>query len=148
VALKTAVDPAEGAEFAVGNEAAFGKGGVEDGGGVAFAEDEAVAVRVGGGVGVDAQDGEIEGDEDVGGGEGAAGVAGFGAGDHLEDAAADGLGPVGQFGNFFGCELGHMYLLRKDNTQTAHFMPAVFPAWAGHTLRAADLLAAQRLTRK
>ena len=76
---------------------AFGKGRIPYGAGVAFGEDETVAVRPAGVLRVDAHDSEIKRRHDVGCRKGAAGVPRVGGGDHLDDVAADGSRHVLEF---------------------------------------------------
>ena len=77
--LEVAVDVAEGSQILHGEVAAERQGAVQAGGGVALGEDEAISLRPFGVLWVDAQLVEVQVGEQVGRGETAAGVAGFGA---------------------------------------------------------------------
>ncbi|GBD15081.1 hypothetical protein HRbin25_00972 [bacterium HR25] len=85
VPLQAAPQPTEGEELVHREVAGLGQDGVVGGGGVPLAEDEPVPLRPLGVLRVVAQDVEVEGDEDVGGGEGASGMPGAGRRRHADD---------------------------------------------------------------
>ena len=80
-----------------GRVAALGHHGIEHGSGVAFGEDEAVALRPLGVGGVVPHDVEEERDQDLDRGKRSAGMAGFGGPDHFDDVTASLLGDRLQF---------------------------------------------------
>ena len=102
VPLEAALQLSEGHQLLDGEVAALGEDGVEDRRGVALAEDEAVAVRPVGALGVVAEDAKIESAEDLDGGEGTARVAAARLGDHGDDVPADAPGSGRQLLNRIG----------------------------------------------
>ena len=99
---------AEGGQILHGEVAPEGQRAVQAGGGVALGEDEAIPVFPLGVLGVDAQLVEVQVGEQVGRGETAAGVAGFGAVGGSQDAFAHVAGGQLQLSQFF---IGHNKLL-------------------------------------
>ena len=106
--LKVAVDVAEGGQILHGEVAPEGQGTVQAGGGVALGEDEAISLSPFGVLWVDAQLVEVQVGEQVGRGETAAGMAGFGAVGGSQDAFAHVAGGQLQLSQFF---IGHNKLL-------------------------------------
>src|SRR5436305_1742088 len=87
---------AEGVELRVGKESSVGEDDVEGFDGVAFGLDVAVAIVVAHHLGGDAEDAVVQNVEDIDAGETAAGVAGAGALDDLEESPAVGEGFEGE----------------------------------------------------
>ena len=99
---------AEGGQVLCGEVAPEGQRAVQAGGGVALGEDEAISLRPFGVLWVDAQLVEVQVGEQVGRGETAAGMAGFGAVGGSQDAFAHVAGGQLQLSQFF---IGHNKLL-------------------------------------
>ena len=111
VALELAAELAERHQVFDREVAGLGQRPVDHRRGVALADDEAVAVGPEGVLRVVAHDAEVERGGDLDGGEGAAGVAGVGGGDHLHDVPADALRDGLQFVDGNGLGAGQALLL-------------------------------------
>lgn len=108
MSLKVAVDMAQSGQIFHGEVAAERQGAVQAGGGVPLGEDEAIPIRPFGVLGVDAQLVEVQVGEQIGRGETAAGVAGFGAVGGSQDTFAYIAGGQLQLSQFL---IGHNKLL-------------------------------------